>query len=485
MKRPILFLLSLALLLSVGCAMREAAVTRSMTVPADTAAPSEPPAESTSAPAEPAPASLPEGAVIVYSSPEENDFAFVLPDGWTYDMTEDGADLRQLDDPLNFLPVTAEIDCLPRTDLSALFEELKGQFSEEGFAFADPAEITVAGRYAGQHSENLVYIEEIGVEVLLHAVAWEADDRTYTATLIAPAEDDGAKAAFAALLDSFMPASDYLAAGHAAPEPTPVPEEPEDAPPVTPVPKETVTLALDHAVLMDEDGLKVTALGFAEGWFGPALSLELANTSAREVTFTMDRPAVNGYMMDTMSLYATVPAGQTVVQEVSVYDSELARCGIDEIAVVEFELRVTADLWETVYTSPRLRLETDAVQTYTQVYADAGTPLYDTDELRILCPGLETDGWFGQTAVFTFVNVSDRALAVSFRSAAINGIEADTFFSVTLLPGTRAVRVCYFSPAAGETFGDAYRTGAFAFHIYDAETYDTVADTEPVEITFE
>jgi hypothetical protein len=93
----------------------------------------------TSAPAEPAPASLSEGAAIEYSSPEENDFAFVLPDGWTYDMTEDGADLRQLDDPLNFLPVTAEIDCLPRTDLSTLFEELKGQLSEEGFAFADPA----------------------------------------------------------------------------------------------------------------------------------------------------------------------------------------------------------------------------------------------------------------------------------------------------------------------------------------------------------
>ena len=507
MKRPILFLLSLALLLSVGCAMREAAVLQ----PVATASvlPLQPAEDSVSAPTDapmPVPTALPSDPVseptpiaeqveapaagaVVYSAPEDHDFVFVLPEGWTYDMTEDGADLRQLDDPLNFLPVTVEIDSLPRTDLSMLFAELDGHFSEEGFAFAAPVEFTVAGRYAGQHSENLVYVEELDLDILLHAVAWETNDRTYTAVLIAPTDDDGAKVAFAALLDSFMTAQAYLDAGHTAPEPTPVPENAsaEDDPYTLPTsaPAETVTMALDNAVLVDEDGLKATVLGFTEGWFGPALSLELTNNTNRAVTFTIDRPAVNGYMMDTISLYATVPAGKTVTQEVSVYDNELLRCGIEKIADMEFSLRVTAELWDTVYVSPRLRLETEAAQTYTQTYADKGTPLYDADGLTVLYTGLETDAWFGQTVVLTFVNASERSLAVSLRDCSINGIPAETLFSVILLPGTRAVSVCYLSPETGSSFGEAYRTGAFGFHIYDAETYDTLADAAPVEVMFD
>ncbi len=512
MKRPLLFLLSFALLLSVGCATREAAVLQPVatasvlplqpgneavaasaddTTPVPTEQPAGPAPEPTPAAEQP---EAPAAGVVVYSAPDRLDLVVPLPEDWTY--TDDGDELLLYppsvgESLLSFVTLSSlSFEDEEYLGFDGMLDELTDLLTDDGGTVAPFTDVTVGGQYAGRQTDAVSSLGNADVTFSLHIVMWETDSRFYLAFLTASAEQvEGGAAVMDTMLDGFMTAQAYLDAEHTAPEPTPVPEiaAAEDDPYTlpTPTPAETVSMALDNAVLVDEGGIKATVLGFTEGWFGPSLSLELTNAANRTVTFTIDRPAVNGYMLDTMSLYATVPAGKTVTQEVSIYDSELARCGIEKIAVVEISLRVTAELWDTVYVSPRLRLETEAAQTYTQTYADKGKPVYDADGLTVLFTGLETDAWFGQTVVLTFVNASDRSLAVSLRDCAINGIPAETLFSVILMPGTRAVSVCYFSPEVGSSFGDEYRTGAFGFHIYDAETYDTLADAAPVEITFE
>ena len=60
------------------------------------------------------------------------------------------------------------------------------------------------------------------------------------------------------------------------------------------------TVTIEETVLLDENGIKITAIGLEDGWFGTDLKLLIENNGDKNVTVQARNSSVNGFMVDTM-----------------------------------------------------------------------------------------------------------------------------------------------------------------------------------------
>lgn len=251
--------------------------------------------------------------------------------------------------------------------------------------------------------------------------------------------------------------------------------------------QETEDVTITEAVLVDEAGVKITAKSLStDSFMGPEIKLLIENNSGKDLTVQTRNSSVNGYMVDTM-MSADVVNGKKANDSMTIMDSDLEDCGIATITDIEFSFHIfTSEDWETYLDTDMIQIKTSAAETHQQTYDDSGSVAYDANGIKIVVKGLSGDESFlGDSIVVYIENNNGKNVTVQTRDVSINGFMVDPIFSCEVVNGKRAVdTITFMSSDLEENEITAIETVELSFHIFDADGWDTIVDTDVVTITF-
>lgn len=111
--------------------------------------------------------------------------------------------------------------------------------------------------------------------------------------------------------------------------------------------------------------------------------------------------------------------------------------------------------------------------------ADESKVLFEDSTVRITYTGTDEESWMGKGLKVTIENLSDKNISVQTREVSVNGVMDDPYFSCDVASGKTANDTIYFSTK------DELGTVELSFHIFDSDTFDTIADTEKVTLVID
>nr|DAR40339.1 MAG TPA: Protein of unknown function (DUF3568) [Caudoviricetes sp.] len=115
--------------------------------------------------------------------------------------------------------------------------------------------------------------------------------------------------------------------------------------------------AQEAVTILDQDGIKISALGKETDLFGANIKLTIENNSGQDITVQVRDASVNGYMMDAI-LSEDVNDGKKSNCSMSFMSSELDEAGIEKIETVEFYFHIfNWDSMDTILDSNVITLE--------------------------------------------------------------------------------------------------------------------------------
>lgn len=132
---------------------------------------------------------------------------------------------------------------------------------------------------------------------------------------------------------------------------------------------------IEETVLVDENGVKITATELTYGNYSAEVALLIENNSDKDLSFIANSigyscNSVNGYMVPEGYLNCDVAAGKKASDTISIGYDTLMLYGIFEIADIEIGFDISDDDYNHTYTGP-ITLRTSAADGY-----DYETPCY-------------------------------------------------------------------------------------------------------------
>lgn len=260
------------------------------------------------------------------------------------------------------------------------------------------------------------------------------------------------------------------------------PEELEDNP-ITDVPNlEETELFNDADVLV-----KATGLEFDDYYYN--VKVTVLNDSDKSVYVSDAGIIVNGYQMQHAYFSSTVAAGKSAKEELCLSLDELASCGIGTITDLTICLNVMDDeSYEIIAEGDWVSMETSAKGVYEQEYDSAGTVIYEDDDFLVVGRSLY-EGDYAPYVEFYVENNSDIEVYFSsvYDTVSINDLMCGDSLYANLAPHTRAVVQMYIYDMEDLDLAsiDDITSMEFALQFRDTDSYDTLVETDPIELTFE
>ena len=115
-----------------------------------------------------------------------------------------------------------------------------------------------------------------------------------------------------------------------------------------------------------------------------------------------------------------------------------------------------------------------------------GIVLYDANDIKITCKGYtEDDSFWGPTLKYLVENNTNKNITVQVRDCSVNGFMVDPTCSTDVASGKKANdTMTWFESDFEENDIDAIETIEFYFHIYDADEWETIVDSEIITLNF-
>lgn len=247
--------------------------------------------------------------------------------------------------------------------------------------------------------------------------------------------------------------------------------------------KELVTI--ENQVVLDNAGIKVTAEEYVDdSIWGEGIKLLVENNSDKDVTVSCKALIVNNYMITDLFV-ADVASGKKSNETMYLSSSALKAAGIDTVGEVEiyFHVYETASL-NTIFDSECVTIKTSAFENMDTTPDDAGTELYNANGIRIVGKTVDEDSFWGSAILLYCENTTDKNVGISVEDMSINGFMMNPLFSETVYSGKMAIGdITLFSSDLEENGIETIQDVELKFHIYDADTYGTIADSDVVKFT--
>lgn len=248
---------------------------------------------------------------------------------------------------------------------------------------------------------------------------------------------------------------------------------------------EKVTLA--ETVLFEKDGIKVTATGMEEGFMGTSIKVLIENNSDKSITVQAEDCSINGLMIDPM-FSAEVAAGKKANDEITFMSSYLKESNITVIKDIEMKFyAIDSEKWDRIMETDSVKFSTSADPNYVQPINSDGFVAYEGDGVKIVVKKMNSEDSFWGADVFLYIeNNGDKNVTVQSRDVSINGFMVDPLFSCDVLAGKKAYDTMSFLQSDLEDNGITDITEMeVSFHIFDADEWETIKDTDSVTIKFE
>ena len=143
-----------------------------------------------------------------------------------------------------------------------------------------------------------------------------------------------------------------------------------------------------------------------------------------------------------------------------------------------------SDTYETLFDTECVTIQTSEYENMDTVADDAGVELYNTDDIRIVGKTVDENSFWGTAILLYCENNSGKNIVISVDEMSINGFMMDPLFTTTVYDGKMALEdITIFSEDLVANGIETIEDVELKFHIYDAATYETIADSEVINFS--
>ena len=259
-------------------------------------------------------------------------------------------------------------------------------------------------------------------------------------------------------------------------------ENEEEAPEKESKSTDSGNITIEEQVLVDQDGLKITALGYdVDSIWGDGIKVLIENDTDKDLSITCDALIVNDYMIGDL-FYTDIAAGKKANDTIRLYTSELKEAGIDTVGKIEIYFRAfDSDTYEDYLKTDCVTIETSAYDNMDTTVDDAGTELYNEDGIRIVGKTVDENSFWGTAILLYIENNSGRNVAITVEDLSVNGFMLSPSFYADVYDGKKAIEdITLFSSDLEENGITSIDQVELKFHIFDPETFDYSIDSDPI-----
>ena len=244
-------------------------------------------------------------------------------------------------------------------------------------------------------------------------------------------------------------------------------------------------VSIEEQVLYDQDGLKITAKEYtSDDIWGDGIKVLIENDTDQDIMLSCDALIVNDYMIH--DLFASeIAAGKKANETIYLSSSELKAAGIDTVGRIEiyFHGSDTAT-FDTLFEKEHAVIETSAVDEMDTKANDDGMELYNEDGIRIVGKTVDENSFWGAAILLYIENDSGHDVGISVDDMSINGFMMTPYFSTQVYDGKKSLDdITLLSSELEENGIEAVEEVELKFHIYDLDSYETIADSDPITFT--
>ena len=259
-----------------------------------------------------------------------------------------------------------------------------------------------------------------------------------------------------------------------------------DAPTSAPTEKPADEVTIEETVLVDKDGVKITAKSIdTKSLFGPELKLLIENDSGKNLTIQTRDVSINGYMISTL-FSASIVSGKKSNDSITFMSSSLEDCGITMIADIELVFHVIeSESYDLYFDSDPVVIKTSVFDGFEYSFDESGTLAYEGNGIKIIVKGLSEETLFGQEILVYVFNTNDKNVTVQVRDVSVNGFMLSAYFSCEVCPGKHAVdSITFLSSELEENSIETIEEVELSFHMFYSDTWKDIADSDPITIKF-
>lgn len=242
------------------------------------------------------------------------------------------------------------------------------------------------------------------------------------------------------------------------------------------------TVTIEEQVLFERDGIVVRAKEYVtDRIWGDGIKLLIENNSDKNVTVGCNALIVNNYMISDLFV-SGVAAGKKANEVMYLSNTELEAAGIENVGQIEAYFHVyDTDTYETLFDTDCVTIQTSGFAGMDMVADDSGEELYNENGIRIIGKTVDENSFWGTAILLYCENNSGKNISISVNEMSINGFMMDPLFSTMIYDGKKAYEdITIFSEDLTANGIETIDEVELRFHIYDAESYEPIADSDVV-----
>ena len=238
---------------------------------------------------------------------------------------------------------------------------------------------------------------------------------------------------------------------------------------------------IEEQVLIDTNGIKITAKEYlTDKIWGDGIKLLIENSSDKDYTVGCDALIVNDYMITDL-FSSKVAAGKNANETMYLSSTGLKAAGIESVGKVEMYFHASDAQYNMVFKNEYAEIHTSEYDNMDTTPNDAGTELYSADGIRIVGKTVDENSFWGSAILLYIENNSGKSVGINVDDMSINGFMITPYFSTTVYDGKKALEdITILSNQLEENGIESIDNVELKFHIYSSDTYETIADTEPI-----
>lgn len=245
---------------------------------------------------------------------------------------------------------------------------------------------------------------------------------------------------------------------------------------------EGVDVSIEEQVLVDQDGIKITALEYVkDSIWGDGIKVLIENETDKDVMVGCNALIVNDYMIN--DLFASeVAAGKKSNETIYLSSSELKAAGIDTVGRIEIYFHVyDTDSYDKIFDSDCVTIETSAIDSIDTTANDEGTELYNDGGIRIIGKTVDENSFWGTAILLYIENQSGNNVGISVDDLSINGFMFTPYFSTTVYDGKKCIDdITILSSELEENGIESIDEVELKFRVYNSDSYETIAESDPI-----
>lgn len=245
---------------------------------------------------------------------------------------------------------------------------------------------------------------------------------------------------------------------------------------------EGVDVSIEEQVLVDQDGIKITALEYVkDSIWGDGIKVLIENETDKDVMVGCNALIVNDYMIN--DLFASeVAADKKSNETIYLSSSELKAAGIDTVGRIEIYFHVyDTDSYDKIFDSDCVTIETSAIDSIDTTANDEGTELYNDGGIRIIGKTVDENSFWGTAILLYIENQSGNNVGISVDDLSINGFMFTPYFSTTVYDGKKCIDdITILSSELEENGIESIDEVELKFRVYNSDSYETIAESDPI-----